>query len=188
MGGERPVEIARRLVTALLAQEVTDAVLSPGSRSGPLALALHAADEQGLIRLHVRVDEREAGYLALGLAKASGRLVPVVTTSGTAVANLHPAMLEAQHSRIPILAITADRPARLRGTGANQTTTQPGIFPGVTFTDRITALPGAVREGGPIHLNVELDEPLVEPVSWSFPQNSWSMNTPSTGRVQTIEG
>src|SRR5690606_6049734 len=136
MGGERPVEIARRLVTALLAQEVTDAVLSPGSRSGPLALALHAADEPGLTRLPVRVDEREAGFLALGLAKASGRLTPVITTSGTAVANLHPAMLEALHSRVPVMALTADRPARLRGTGANQTTLQPGIFPGVPMLDR----------------------------------------------------
>jgi 2-succinyl-5-enolpyruvyl-6-hydroxy-3-cyclohexene-1-carboxylate synthase len=185
---ERAVEIARRLVAALLAQQVTDAVLSPGSRSGPLALALHAADEQGLIRLHVRVDEREAGYLALGLAKASGRLTPVLTTSGTAVANLHPALLEALHSRLPLLAITADRPARLRGTGANQTTVQPGMFPGVTFSDRITGLAGAVREGGPIHLNIELDEPLVESVSWQFPQNSWSMSSPASGRTQTIDG
>src|SRR5690606_15041702 len=136
----------------MLAQRVADAVIAPGSRSGPIALALHAADEQGLIRLHVRIDEREAGYLALGLAKASGRLTPVVTTSGTAVANLHPALLEALHSHLPLLAVTADRPARLRGTGANQTTIQPGMFPGVTFTDRITGLAGAVREGGPVHL------------------------------------
>ncbi|WP_313406807.1 thiamine pyrophosphate-binding protein [Aeromicrobium sp.] len=185
----RAVDIARRLVTALLAQEVTEAVLSPGSRSGPIALALHAADEQGLIRLHVRVDEREAGFLALGLAKASGRLTPVVTTSGTAVANLHPALLEALHSDIPVLAVTADRPARLRGTGANQTTVQPGIFPGIVQTDRITGLAGAVREGtGPIHLNIELDEPLVESTVWDFPQNSWSMSKPAAGRFHTVEG
>lgn len=180
--GERSTETARRLVMALLAQEVSEAVLSPGSRSGPLALALHAADEAGLIRLHVRVDEREAGYLALGLAKASGRLVPVITTSGTAVANLHPAMLEALHSGVPVLAVTGDRPARLRGTGANQTTVQPGIFPGVAFIDRVTALAGAARAGGPIHLNLEFEEPLVEPVTWDFPQTSWSM-TPQTAPV-----
>ncbi|MBC9227342.1 2-succinyl-5-enolpyruvyl-6-hydroxy-3-cyclohexene-1-carboxylic-acid synthase [Aeromicrobium sp. 636] len=187
MSDDRAVEVARRLVAALLAQEVTEAVLSPGSRSGPLALALYAADEQGLIRLHVRVDEREAGYLALGLAKASGRLTPVITTSGTAVANLHPALLEALHAGVPLLAVTADRPARLRGTGANQTTIQPGMFPGITFTDRITGLAGAVREGGPVHLNVELDEPLVESVSWQFPQNSWSMSAPVSGRTQVLE-
>lgn len=184
----RAVDIARRLVAALLAQEVTDAVLSPGSRSGPVALALHAADEQGLIRLHVRVDEREAGFLALGLAKASGRLTPVLTTSGTAVANLHPALLEALHSQIPVLAVTADRPARLRGTGANQTTVQPGMFPGIAQTDRITGLAGVVREtSGPIHMNLELDEPLVESVSWDFPQNSWSISRPEAGRTQTLE-
>lgn len=188
MTEERAVDVARRLVAALLAQEVTDAVLSPGSRSGPIALALHAADEQGLIRLHVRVDEREAGYLALGLAKASGRLTPVVTTSGTAVANLHPALLEALHSSIPVLAVTADRPERLRGTGANQTTVQPGIFPGITYSDRITGLAGAVRDGGPVHLNIELDDPLVEPVTWQFPQNSWSMSRPVAGRTRTLEG
>src|SRR5690606_4150195 len=189
MGGERPVEIARRLVTALLAQEVTDAVLSPGSRSGPLALALHAADEQGLIRLHVRVDEREAGFLALGLAKASGRLTPVLTTSGTAVANLHPAMLEALHSDIPVLAITADRPARLRGTGANRPTGQPGIFPGTWQTDWITGLAGAVLEnGGPIHLTVECDEPLVESTEWDFPENAWKMSRPASGRFHAVEG
>ncbi len=180
MTQQQSVDIARQLVMALLAQDVADAVLSPGSRSGPLALALHAADEQGLLRLHVRVDEREAGFLALGLAKASGRVVPVVTTSGTAVANLHPAMLEALHSQVPLLAITADRPARLRGTGANQTTVQPGIFPGVEFADRVSAMAGAVRLGGPVHLNLEFDEPLIEPVRWDFPQKAWTMTPQQT--------
>src|SRR5690606_32890346 len=122
-----------RLIGDLLARGVTDAVLAPGSRSGPLALALHAADVQDLLRLHVRVDEREAAFLALGLAKAGRRPVPVVTTSGTAVANLHPAMLEAIHAGVPVLAVTADRPGRLRGTGANQTTDQREIFPGICF-------------------------------------------------------
>ncbi|MEV7397568.1 thiamine pyrophosphate-binding protein [Aeromicrobium sp. NPDC092404] len=160
---QHAVGVARRLVSALLGWKVTDAVLSPGSRSGPLALAFAAADEQGLIRLHVRVDEREAGFLALGLAKASRRLVPVVTTSGTAVANLHPAMLEARHADVPVLAITADRPARLRGTGANQTTDQREIFPGIPFVERVKQI-----AGGPAHLNLELDEPLVEPIEWDF--------------------
>ncbi|MCW2771022.1 MAG: 2-succinyl-5-enolpyruvyl-6-hydroxy-3-cyclohexene-carboxylate synthase [Aeromicrobium sp.] len=163
MSEQRSVGVARRLVNALLGFKVTDAVLAPGSRSGPLALALAAADEQGLIRLHVRVDEREAGFLALGLAKASRRLVPVVTTSGTAVANLHPAMLEALHADVPVLAITADRPGRLRHTGANQTTDQREIFPGIPFVERVEQL-----TGGPAHLNLELDEPLIEPVEWDL--------------------
>ncbi|MEJ7634585.1 thiamine pyrophosphate-binding protein [Aeromicrobium sp.] len=158
------VGVARQLVTELLGLSVRDAVLAPGSRSGPLALALAAADQQALIRLHVRVDEREAGFLALGLAKSSRRPVPVVTTSGTAVANLHPAMLEALHAGVALIAVTADRPGMLRGTGANQTTDQREIFPGVPFGDQIGAIPG-----GPAHLNLELDEPLIEPVDWDFP-------------------
>jgi 2-succinyl-5-enolpyruvyl-6-hydroxy-3-cyclohexene-1-carboxylate synthase len=160
---QRAVDVARRLLGTLLGLGVTEAVLAPGSRSGPLALALAAADEQDLIRLHVRVDEREAAFLALGLAKASRRLVPVVTTSGTAVANLHPAMLEAVHADVPVLAITADRPGRLRHTGANQTTDQRKIFPGVPFLERVEEL-----TDGPAHLNLELDEPLIEPVEWDL--------------------
>ena len=154
------IVVAQGVVRTLISHGVTDAVLAPGSRSGPLALALHAADQQGAIRLHVRVDEREAGFLALGLAKASRRAVPVVTTSGTAVANLHPAMLEALHANVPVLAITADRPGRLRGTGANQTTEQRGIFPGIEFSDDL----GSLTFDGPAHLNLELDEPLIEPI------------------------
>jgi len=167
MTGERPVEVARRLVAQVLSAGGADAVLSPGSRSGPLALALHAADAQGLLRLHVRVDEREAGFLALGLSKASGRPVPVVTTSGTAVANLHAPMLEALHTRTPVIAVTADRPARLRGTGANQTTDQRRIFPGIPFIERVDDVAAAV-DGTPRHLNLEFEEPLVEPVTWDF--------------------
>lgn len=159
------VDAARDLVDRLLGWGVTEAVLAPGSRSGPLALALAAADRQGLLRLHVRVDEREAAFLALGMAKASHRIVPVVTTSGTAVANLHPAMLEALHAGVPLLAVTADRPARLRGTGANQTAEQRQIFPGVPFVD---AVPDVGRRGGPQHLNLELDEPLIGPAEWTF--------------------
>ena len=159
MTEQSSVGVARRFVMQLRSHHVTDAVLAPGSRSGPLALALAAADEQGLVRLHVRVDEREAAFLALGLAKASRRLVPVVTTSGTAVANLHPAMLEALHGGVPVLAVTADRPGRLRGTGANQTTDQREIFPGIRFVERVKDVDGGLQ-----HLNLELDEPLLEPV------------------------
>lgn len=155
---------ARRLVTELLASGVTDVVVSPGSRSGPLARALSAADAQGLLRLHVRIDEREAAFLALGMAKATGRLTPVITTSGTAVANLHPAMLEALHSQVPLLAVTADRPARLRGTGANQTTVQPGIFGGIPTVMSVVD----VSMSAPSHLNLELDEPLTESTEWTF--------------------
>lgn len=158
-------ELAQQLIGRLLALGVAEAVLSPGSRSGPVARALVAAEQQGLLRLHVRVDEREAAFLALGMAKAAGRLTPVVTTSGTAVANLHPAMLEAVHANVPVLAVTADRPARLRGTGANQTTEQRGIFRGVRFIESVDDLAAG---DGPTHLNLELDEPLTQPTTWTF--------------------
>ena len=168
MSRQTAVGVARRLVLQLRLRGVTDAVLAPGSRSGPIALALAAADAQGLIRLHVRVDEREAGFLALGLAKAARRTVPIVTTSGTAVANLHPAMLEALHANVQLLAVTADRPGRLRGTGANQTTDQRQIFPGVPYTDGVKGLVGLLGRGAPTHLNLELDEPLIEPIDWDL--------------------
>jgi len=132
-----------------------------------LARAFAAADAQGLLRLHVRIDEREAAFLALGLAKVTGRLTPVVTTSGTAAANLHPAMLEALHANVSLLAVTADRPGRLRGTGANQTTVQPGIFPGIPTIETVNQI-GSTGFGGPAHLNLELDEPLTEAIEWDF--------------------
>lgn len=163
-----PMDTARHLVNELLAHRVREAVLAPGSRSGPLALALHAADQQGLLRLHVRVDEREAAFLALGLAKRAHVAVPVVTTSGTAVANLHPALLEAHHAGVPLMAVTADRPARLRGTGANQTTEQRRIFGPVGFVTGIDELCGHWPRRAPVHLNVEFDEPLLTPTNWDF--------------------
>src|SRR4051812_11229368 len=141
---------AQVIVDELVRHRVTDAVLCPGSRSAPLAFALHAADAAGRLRLHVRIDERTAGFLALGLALRSGRPVPVVTTSGTAVANLHPAVLEASHAGIPLLLLTADRPPQLIGTGANQTVVQPGIF-GDAVRLALTTAPARDpdRENGP---------------------------------------
>ena len=109
---------------------VRDVVLSPGSRSQALALACAELERIGRIRLHVRIDERGAGFLAVGIAVESGVPALVVTTSGTAVANLHPAVLEAHHSGVPMILLTADRPDELRGIGSNQTTVQPNMFGG----------------------------------------------------------
>ncbi|MPZ61761.1 MAG: 2-succinyl-5-enolpyruvyl-6-hydroxy-3-cyclohexene-1-carboxylic-acid synthase [Propionibacteriales bacterium] len=120
--------LARVFVDELVRGGMREVVLAPGSRSAPLALELHAADRAGRLRLHVRVDERSAGFLAVGLAKTGGSPVGVVMTSGTAVANLHPAVLEASHAGIPVVVLSADRPAYLRGTGAIQTTDQAGLF------------------------------------------------------------
>ena len=121
-------DLARAVVTALVKAGVTDDRRGArGRATRPLAFAAYDAAEAGLVRLHTRIDERSAGFLALGLTKAGARAA-VVCTSGTAVANLHPAMLEAVHAGVPIVAVTADRPERLRGTSANQTTEQVGVF------------------------------------------------------------
>ena len=175
--------LARVLVDELVRGGVTEAVLSPGSRSAPLAFALHDADRAGRLRLHVRIDERSAAFLALGLAKASGRPVPVVTTSGTATANLHPAVLEASYAHVPLLLLTADRPPELRGTGANQSVDQiklygdavrlfievgaPDARAGQDASWRsmacraLAAAEGFGGDPGPVHLNLAFREPLV---------------------------
>ncbi len=173
---------AAALLEGLVRAGVTDLVLSPGSRSQGLALAAAAFARAGRLALHVRIDERVAGFTALGLAVESGRPVAVVCTSGTAVANLHPAVLEAHHAGVPLIVLTADRPAELRGIGANQTTVQPGIFGELVRADWDVAAPvGAAGETddarelgalavrasaeGPVHLNLAFREPLSGPVS-----------------------
>jgi 2-succinyl-5-enolpyruvyl-6-hydroxy-3-cyclohexene-1-carboxylate synthase len=163
-------ELARAVVTALVEAGVTEVVLSPGSRNAPLSFAAYAAARAGLVRLHTRIDERSAGFLALGLSKTGSRAA-VMCTSGTAVANLHPAVLEAAHAGVPLLAVTADRPGRLRGTSANQTTDQVGIFgPLVPTHDIADALPETPGWEGPTHWNVQLDEPLTPPDVWTPPR------------------
>jgi len=190
-------QAARVLVQALAAAGVRHVVLTPGSRSAPLAFAMaQAALPDGErdpnaphLVLHVRIDERSAGFLAVGLARAAavgGEVLPVavVTTSGSAVGNLHPAVLEAHHAGLPLLLLTADRPHELRGTGANQTTDQVGIFgPAVRMVLDISAPVGGSREvehlrrvaaeavavavgtgtgdPGPVHVNLAYREPLV---------------------------
>ncbi|MFM8772865.1 MAG: thiamine pyrophosphate-binding protein, partial [Actinomycetota bacterium] len=167
--------IARAVVEELLAAGVADVVVCPGSRSAPVALSLAAAERRGLARLHVRIDERSGAYLALGISRGSGRPVAVVTTSGTAAVNLHPAIVEAAYSGVPLVAVTADRPSCVRGSGANQTIDQRDLFGAdvVTWADlegmsdsvlRATvasALDLATAQPGPVHLNVPLAEPLV---------------------------
>jgi 2-succinyl-5-enolpyruvyl-6-hydroxy-3-cyclohexene-1-carboxylate synthase len=123
------LQVARTITDALLEGGLREAVIAPGSRSAPLVYALAEAEKAGRVRLHVRIDERVAAFTALGLSMASGRPVGVVTTSGTAVGNLLPALMEADHAGVQLIALTADRPVELQGTGANQTTDQDGIFP-----------------------------------------------------------
>lgn len=168
---------------------VREVVLCPGSRNAPLAFALQAADAAGRLRLHMRVDERTAGFLAIGLAIASGAPVPVVMTSGTAVANLGPAVLEANYARVPLIVLSANRPYEMLGTGANQTVEQLGLFGSQVRTTislglaeaeaaadypkqnsvwrsavcRVLAAARGIRSGnaGPVHFDIPLREPLV---------------------------
>jgi 2-succinyl-5-enolpyruvyl-6-hydroxy-3-cyclohexene-1-carboxylate synthase len=165
---------------------VRHVVLSPGSRSQALALAAAELERVGALRLHVRIDERAAGFLALGLAMETGMPALVVTTSGSAVANLHPAVLEAHHTGVPMVLLTADRPAELRGIRSNQTTAQAGIFdPATRMSEDVPAPTGEASEldqarslaqrateasagtssadpagPGPAHLNLAFREPL----------------------------
>ncbi len=177
-------KLGATIVSTLVACGVTDVVLAPGSRNAALALALHDADFSGRIRLHVRIDERVASFTALGLAKGADKVVAVVTTSGSAVGNLAPAAMEARAAGIGLLLITADRPAEVIGTGANQTGEQVGAFgPTVLATVRLssltddTALWGAAvqrahvmasgrrsRRPGPVHINAEFSPPLTGPI------------------------
>ncbi|HET7386556.1 MAG TPA: 2-succinyl-5-enolpyruvyl-6-hydroxy-3-cyclohexene-1-carboxylic-acid synthase [Nocardioidaceae bacterium] len=189
--------LASTVVDELVRGGVENLVLAPGSRSAALGFAAFELAAAGRLALHTRIDERSAGFLALGLAKTSRRPVAVVTTSGTAVANLHPAVLEASHAGVPLLLLTADRPARLRGTGANQTTEQAGIFAGavrlavdvpaghpggdehrqVRGWRSLTARALAVSRGatgsapGPVHLNLQLEPPLTPDArdGWTTP-------------------
>lgn len=181
------------VVDELIRSGVREAVLAPGSRSTPLALALAVADRDGRLRLHVRIDERTAGFLAIGLIRGTGLPVPVVTTSGTAVANLYPAVLEASHSGLPLIVLSADRPPELRGTGANQTTDQLKVFGDAvrlfhelgTPSKQVgqvaywrsqvaravsTAVGARTADPGPVQLNCPLVEPLVPTDDGDWPE------------------
>ena len=169
---------ARHLIAAARAGGVQDAVLSPGSRSSPLALA---CERHPRLTTHVIVDERSAAFFALGLARRSGRPVLVVATSGSAPAHWHPAVVEAEAAGIPLLLMSADRPPELHHCGANQTTEQYGILaPHVRASLDLGAPAPEALEGaafrvalavdrtlwpqpGPVHLNVPFREPLLPP-------------------------
>ncbi|NDB18434.1 MAG: 2-succinyl-5-enolpyruvyl-6-hydroxy-3-cyclohexene-1-carboxylic-acid synthase, partial [Actinobacteria bacterium] len=143
----------------------------------PLSFALARAADAGRLRLHVHIDERSAGFLALGLAKATGTAAMVVCTSGTAVANLLPAVVEASYAQVPMIAVTADRPAAALERGASQTIAQADIFGDFVRAGHAadeTAESGAVAQalcslwhvahaehGGPVHVNIAFEEPLV---------------------------
>ena len=186
IGSPPSAELAAAVLDRLSGLGVSDVVLAPGSRSAPLAFALWEAEKVGRFRLHVRIDERSAGFLALGLTKVGARAA-VVTTSGTAVANLHPAVLEALHAGLGLVVVSADRPARLRATGANQTTRQVGIFgadvPTLDLVSVAEIEAVADTAGRPLHLNVQFDVPLVAgPASYLANASSSASTTHADAR------
>ncbi len=166
--------IAAHVVASLHANGVTDFLLSPGSRSQALAIAAQQLEDAGLARLTVRLDERSMAFTGLGLSIASKKPVALIVTSGTAVANLYPAVMEAHHSGVPLILLTADRPARLRNKGANQTTNQVNVFGfaatcfdiGLETSDASAseissqAVQAALSKPGPVQLNIQFDLPL----------------------------
>lgn len=178
MNRDATTAFARAVVDEWARAGLTHACLAPGSRSTPLALAL-AADNR--MQVHVFVDERSAAFCALGIGHATGRPGIVLCTSGTAAANLHPAVIEAHHGRVPLLVCTADRPPELHDVGAGQTIDQTKLFGDAVrwFVDlgppadvegagavwRATAARAvAATQGppaGPVHWNLPFREPLV---------------------------
>jgi 2-succinyl-5-enolpyruvyl-6-hydroxy-3-cyclohexene-1-carboxylate synthase len=168
---------ARVLVDELARSGLTHAVVAPGSRSTPVVLALARHPE---VQTHVALDERSGAFLALGLGRRTRQPAAIVTTSGTAGANLHPAVLEANQAQVPLLAITADRPHELRGTDANQTVDQVGLFGDAVREAHDLSQPKleprALRNlraradralhqardppAGPVHLNLPFAKPL----------------------------
>jgi len=175
--GDVSLACATALVDALAARGLHDACVSPGSRSTPLALAL-SRDER--IRLHVHLDERGAAFFALGLAEATGAPVALACTSGTATAEYFPAIVEASQARVPLIVLTADRPPRLRGTGANQTIDQRELYGRYARAYLEPPVPATLEDAdawfdvglraseaatgaraGPVQANCPFEEPLV---------------------------
>ncbi|MFM7170939.1 MAG: 2-succinyl-5-enolpyruvyl-6-hydroxy-3-cyclohexene-1-carboxylic-acid synthase [Cyanobium sp.] len=212
MGSSIPVSAAGvlaglHLLDGLLSHGLRRLVLCPGSRSGPLAIAAAIQESRGL-RLYTAIDERSAAFFALGLARGDGKAAAVITTSGSAVANLLPALVEADRSTLPLVLLTADRPAHLKDCGANQTVNQEeflrpccrwfhqGAPEGMAAMDALAlhnlgrrAMAAASGQtgsfAGPVHLNLPFDEPLHpdgEALSWL---QTWQPPHPPDGSSTT---
>lgn len=166
------VETALQMFASLVAQGVHDVAYCPGSRNAPFAYALAEAESRGLVNVATFADERSAGFWAVGAARGVG-VSAVVTTSGTAAAELHASLEEARQSGLAVVAVTADRPHELTRVGASQTIVQENLF-GAAVLESITIPAGsdatertlrvvaqAMSESGPVHLNVALRDPLV---------------------------
>ena len=186
--------LARAVVASLVEAGVKRVVISPGSRNAPLTYALADAAQAGYLQLRVVVDERSAAFVALGASRSDwlheglARPAVAVMTSGSAVANAHPAVVEADAAGVPLIILSADRPHALVNTGASQTTVQTGIFGAATRyqadlgdTNASGAVANQVRRAvaaasgrlsldpGPVHLNVRLAPPLAPTAPWQVP-------------------
>lgn len=187
---------ARAIVQSCLDSGVEHVVIAPGSRNAPLSWAFAQAEKAGLIKIQVRIDERDAGFLALGIAKVTGKPVPVVVTSGSAVANLLPAIVEAFHSAVPVIVLSADRPASARGKSAPQTINQFGIF-GTFVKSQIDVAPDQTdlsevskvidltitNRPGPVQVNVQFELPLLPDLE----NLAWQPKPPSLKSISKTE-
>ncbi|MCL1897287.1 MAG: 2-succinyl-5-enolpyruvyl-6-hydroxy-3-cyclohexene-1-carboxylic-acid synthase, partial [Micrococcales bacterium] len=200
------VKQAEALVEGLIQGGCRWLVLSPGSRSAPLVFAAAQAEAAGRLKILVRLDERSAGFYALGLTLAQVGPVGLVCTSGTAAANYHPAVLEAAYSGQPLVVVTADRPPELQNVGANQTTNQRGLYGKAVLADhqvqpdhspehwrtvarQAVAAALGLRAGrpGPVHINAQLREPLVPDAPWSLNPANPPAAAPGATRTYGIE-
>jgi 2-succinyl-5-enolpyruvyl-6-hydroxy-3-cyclohexene-1-carboxylate synthase len=188
--------LARSIVQSCLDSGAEQVVIAPGSRNAPLSWAFAQAEKAGLIKIQVRIDERDAGFLALGIAKATKKPVPVVVTSGSAVANLMPAIVEAFHSAVPVIVLSADRPASARGKNAPQTINQFGLFgtfvksqidvtAGNTSALEISKLIDSTVSGrpGPVQVNVQFEMPLMPDEN----EMEWQPKVPSLNSISKTE-
>lgn len=174
---QRAITTARHVLSGLIRAGIRDLVISPGSRSAPLAYAAAEAEAAGILDIHVRIDERSAAFMALGLSQSTGRPVALAATSGSAIGQMLPAVMEANHTATPLLVLSADRPDELHGTGASQSTRQKNLFgehvrlaanvaagvdPGDQVQQALAALAGDQHSAaGPVQLNLQFRDPLV---------------------------
>ncbi|MGP9528963.1 2-succinyl-5-enolpyruvyl-6-hydroxy-3-cyclohexene-1-carboxylic-acid synthase [Glutamicibacter sp. AOP5-A2-18] len=187
---QRAISTAREVLVSLIQAGVRDLVISPGSRSAPLAYATAEAEHAGLLTIHVRIDERSAAFMALGLAQSTRTPVAVAATSGTAIGQMLPAVMEANHTATPLLVLSADRPDELHGTGASQSTKQKTLFgehvraalnvsagqDPVTHVNRaLIALAGSqLNPAGPVQLNLQFRDPLIPGEDETIGSQPWT--------------
>ncbi|MFJ2621571.1 2-succinyl-5-enolpyruvyl-6-hydroxy-3-cyclohexene-1-carboxylic-acid synthase [Glutamicibacter sp. NPDC087344] len=192
--GQRAIATAREVLCALIAAGIRDLVISPGSRSAPLAYAAAEAEAAGKLQIHVRIDERSAAFMALGISQATQTPVAIVATSGSAIGQMLPAVMEANHTGTALLVLSADRPDELHGTGASQSTRQKNLFgehvraalnvpaghsPATALESSLAALRGnALTAPGPVQLNLQFRDPLTPEDDASIDNQPWTQIHP----------